>query len=50
MMLCLCPRLVLAEQGKKDVRMHLSVSGFFDSAKMYEAGDPPEDLTIADPK
>jgi hypothetical protein len=37
-------------KGKKDVRMHLSVSGFFDSAKMYEAGDPPEDLTITDPK
>jgi hypothetical protein len=37
-------------KGKKDVRMHLSVAGFFDSAKMYEAGDPPEDLTITDPK
>jgi hypothetical protein len=32
------------------VRMHLSVSGFFDSSKMYEAGAPPEDLTIEDPK
>ena len=37
-------------KGKKDVRMHLSVSGFFDSSKMYEAGAPPEDLTIEDPK
>jgi hypothetical protein len=37
-------------KGKKDVRMHLSVSGFFDSSKMYEAGAPPEDLIIEDPK
>jgi hypothetical protein len=35
---------------KKDVRMHLSVSGFFDAAKMYDAGAPPEDLMIEDPK
>jgi hypothetical protein len=35
---------------KKDVRMHLSVSGFFDAAKMYDAGAPPEDLVIEDPK
>jgi hypothetical protein len=35
---------------KKDVRMHLSVSGFFDAAKMYDAGAPPEDLLIEDPK
>lgn len=34
---------------KDDVRMHLSVSGFFDAAKMYEAGAPPEELTIKDP-
>jgi len=35
---------------KKDVRMHLSVSGFFDSSKMYEGGAQPEELTIEDPK
>jgi hypothetical protein len=35
---------------KQDVRMHLSVSGFFDSSKMYEAGAPPEELLIEDPK
>ena len=34
----------------KDVRMHLSVSGFFDSAKMYESGTSAEDLFIEDPK
>jgi hypothetical protein len=37
-------------KGKTDVRMHLSVSGFFDSSKMYEAGAPPEELLIEDPK
>ena len=37
-------------KGKKEIRMHLSASGFFDSSKMYEAGAPPEDLTIEDPK
>lgn len=37
-------------KGKKDVRMHLSSSGFFDSSKMFEAGAPPEELTIEDPK
>jgi hypothetical protein len=35
---------------KADVRMHLSVAGFFDSAKMYDAGAPPEDLMIKDPE
>lgn len=35
---------------KKDVRMHLSVSGFFDVARMYDAGAPPEELFIEDPK
>jgi len=35
---------------KKEIRMHLSASGFFDSSKMYEAGAPPEDLTIEDPR
>jgi hypothetical protein len=37
-------------KGKQDVRMHLSVSGFIDSSKMYEAGAPPEELIIEDPK
>jgi hypothetical protein len=37
-------------KGKQDVRMHLSVSGFFDSSKMYEGGASPEELTIEDPK
>ncbi len=35
---------------RQDVRMHLSVSGFFDAAKMYDAGAPPEDLMIKDPE
>ena len=35
---------------KQDVRMHLSVSGFIDSSKMYEGGAQPEELTIEDPK
>ena len=35
---------------KDDVRMHLSVSGFFDAAKMYDAGAPPEELIIKDPE
>jgi len=35
---------------KDDVRMHLSVSGFFDAAKMYEAGAPPEELITKDPE
>jgi hypothetical protein len=37
-------------KGTQDIRMHLYVAGFFDSAKMFEAGDPPEDLVIEDPK
>jgi hypothetical protein len=37
-------------KGKTDIRMHLSASGFFDSSKMYDAGAPPEDLIIEDPK
>ena len=35
---------------KKDVRMHLSVSGFFDVAKMYDAGAPPEELATEEAK
>ena len=37
-------------KGKKEVQIHLTTAGFFDSAKMFEAGDPPEDLIIEDPK
>ena len=36
-------------KGTKDVEMHLTTAGFFDSAKMY-AGGSPEDLTIGDVK
>jgi hypothetical protein len=35
---------------KEDVRMHLTVTGFFDAARMYEAGAPPEELIIKDPE
>jgi len=35
---------------KQDVRMHLSVSGFFNSSKMFEGGAQPEELIIEDPK
>ena len=35
---------------QNDVRMHLTASGFFDSAKMYDAGAPPEELIIKDPE
>ncbi len=34
----------------QDVRMHLTVSGFFDAAKMFDAGAPPEELFIKDPE
>jgi len=36
-------------KGDKDVEMHLTAAGFFDSAKMY-AGGSPEELTIEDVK
>jgi hypothetical protein len=36
-------------KGKKDVTIHLSAAGFFDSAKMYSDGSP-NDLTIDDAK
>ena len=36
-------------KGNKDVEMHLTTAGFFDSAKMY-AGGSPEELTIEDVK
>jgi len=37
-------------KGKKEVRIHLTTAGFFDSAKMYSGDDPPVDLTIEDAK
>ena len=36
-------------KGKQDVKFHLTVAGFFDSAKMY-AGGPPEDVPVEDAK
>jgi hypothetical protein len=36
-------------KGKKDVQFHLSVAGFFDSAKML-AGGPPDDVPVEDAK
>ncbi len=33
----------------KDVQFHLTVAGFFDSAKMF-AGGPPEDIPVEDAK
>jgi hypothetical protein len=39
----------LVNKGEKEVAIHLTTSGFYDSAKMY-AGGPGEPLTIEDPK
>jgi hypothetical protein len=36
-------------KGKKQVDIHLTTAGFYDSAKMY-AGDKPDELTIEDVK
>jgi hypothetical protein len=36
-------------KGKKQVEIHLTTAGFYDSAKMY-AGDKPDELTIQDAK
>jgi hypothetical protein len=36
-------------KGKKDIQFHLTVAGFFDSAKMM-AGGNPEEMTIEDAK
>jgi hypothetical protein len=36
-------------KGNKQVDIHLTTAGFYDSAKMY-AGDKPEELVIQDPK
>jgi hypothetical protein len=39
----------LVNKGKKEVMIHLTTAGFYDSAKMY-AGGPGEELPIEDPK
>jgi hypothetical protein len=36
-------------KGSKNVEFHLTVAGFFDSAKMF-AGGPPEDVPVEDAK
>jgi hypothetical protein len=36
-------------KGDKDVMFHLSVAGFFDSAKMFSGGTP-EDVPVEDAK
>jgi hypothetical protein len=37
-------------KGKKEVQIHLTTAGFYDSAKMYSGDTPPEPLTIEDAK
>jgi hypothetical protein len=37
----------LVNKGTQDVRIRLTATGFFDSAKMF-AGGPPEDLVVED--
>jgi hypothetical protein len=37
-------------KGKKEVKIHLTTAGFFDSAKMYSDSPAGEPLTIEDPK
>jgi hypothetical protein len=39
----------LVNKGTKEVTIHLTTAGFYDSAKMF-AGGPGEELTIEDPK
>ncbi len=36
-------------KGKKQIDIHLTTAGFYDSAKMY-AGEKPDELPIQDPK
>ena len=36
--------------GDKEVQFHLTVAGFFDTAKMFAAGDPPQDMPVEDAK
>jgi hypothetical protein len=35
---------------QKEVMIHLTTAGFYDSAKMYSGDDPPTDLTIEEAK
>ena len=37
-------------KGKKEVKIHLTAAGFFDSAKMLSGDEPPVELTIEDAK
>jgi hypothetical protein len=37
-------------KGKKEVKIHLTTAGFYDSAKMYSDGPKGEPLEIEDPK
>ena len=37
-------------KGKKEVQIHLTAAGFFDSAKMYSDDPKGEPLSIEDPK
>jgi hypothetical protein len=37
-------------KGKKEVKIHLTTAGFFDSAKMYSDDPKGEPLTLEDPK
>ncbi len=37
-------------KGKKQVQVHLTTAGFFDSAKMYSGDSPPEPLTLDAPR
>ena len=37
-------------KGRKEVVIHLTTAGFFDSAKMYSGDEPPVELTIEDAK
>lgn len=37
-------------KGKKDVKFHLTVAGFFDSAKMFTGGAEPDDVPVEDAK
>jgi hypothetical protein len=36
--------------GKKKGTFHLSVAGFFDSAKMFADGEPPQDMPVENAK
>lgn len=36
--------------GAKSVKFHLTVAGFFDSAKMFTGGDKPDEIPVEDAK